>query len=272
MMDRMTSKGKGVLIEEIMDDHVNDAIGKKFDGASRNSGKLPLLIFHHTTQVGKDRTVVANDFCIFDSENEFPPSWFTKIMLAYRTKRPSDEFEFRKLLKEIDHVFDLVMDEILFYGSNEVNFERGMDGLDFEHEMDELLYYGPNEVDFEQGIDGLNFEHEMDELLFYEPNKMLNGKMIQTIMLTSLKSHKRSMTCLLKLIALDKLDQVIEAQYVSNLFAIYDEPSNYEGGVVLVEVVAKEMVVEEAFDGDDGEQVVFNGDAIPNEVYDVMVA
>nr|GEX64914.1 hypothetical protein [Tanacetum cinerariifolium] len=265
MMERMTSKGKGVLIKEIMDDHVNDAIGKKFDGASRNSGKLPLLIFHHTTQVRKDGTVVANDFCIFDSENEFPPPWFTKIMLADRTKRPSDEFEFRKLLKEIDHVFDLgmdgvdfeqAMDEILFYGPNEVNFERGMDGLDFEHEMDELLYYGPNEVDFEQGMDGLNFEHKMDKLLFFKPNK----------------SHKRSMTCLLKLIALDELDQVIEAQYVSNLFAIYDEPSNDEGGVVPVEVVTKEMVVEEAFDGDDGEQVVFDGDAIPTEVYDVMVA
>ncbi|GKD98861.1 hypothetical protein Tco_1382758, partial [Tanacetum coccineum] len=40
MIERMTSKGKGVVIEEIMD---HDVVGKEFDNESGNSGKLRLL-------------------------------------------------------------------------------------------------------------------------------------------------------------------------------------------------------------------------------------
>ncbi|GJU71011.1 hypothetical protein Tco_1262416 [Tanacetum coccineum] len=67
--------------------------------------------------------------------------------------------------------------------------------------------------------------------------------------------------------ALDELDQVIEAQDVSNLFVIYDQPIDDEGSVVPFEVVAEEMVEDEAFDG---EQVVYV-DVIPDEVYAAMV-
>ncbi|GJX94245.1 hypothetical protein Tco_0348831 [Tanacetum coccineum] len=235
MMERMTSKGKGTLIQEIMDDDVNDVVRKEFDGDSGNSGKLPLLIFHQTTQVGKDGTIVANDFCIFDLENEFPPPWFTEIMLADKTKRPSDKFKFRKLLEEIDHVGWMVsilnkeMDEILFYGQSEVNFEHGIDGLNFEQEIDELLFYETNEVDFEQGMDGLNFEQEMD------------GMMVLALM-------ERK--------ALDKLNTVIEAQDVSDLIAIYDEPIDDEGDVVPVEVMLEDQ----------------DGDVILTKAYNVMVA
>nr|GEZ59507.1 zinc finger, CCHC-type [Tanacetum cinerariifolium] len=37
MMERMEIMGKGVLIEEIMDDKVNHAVGKEFDGENGNS-------------------------------------------------------------------------------------------------------------------------------------------------------------------------------------------------------------------------------------------
>ncbi|GJY66089.1 hypothetical protein Tco_0468327 [Tanacetum coccineum] len=99
MPERMASKGKGVLIEENVDHDVNDVVGKEFDGDTKNSGKLPLLTFHYTSQVGKDGTVVANEFCVFYSHNEFLPPWSTEIMLANKTKRLSDEFEFRKLVE-----------------------------------------------------------------------------------------------------------------------------------------------------------------------------
>ncbi|GJS62015.1 RNA-directed DNA polymerase, eukaryota, reverse transcriptase zinc-binding domain protein [Tanacetum coccineum] len=107
MMERMTSKGKGVVIEEIMDHDVNDVVGKEFDSESGNSGKLPLLEWHQSSQAGKDETVVNNDFCVFNSDNEFPPPWSAERMNANRAQRMSDEFEFKKLLAEIDHEFGL---------------------------------------------------------------------------------------------------------------------------------------------------------------------
>ncbi|GJW73730.1 hypothetical protein Tco_0133100 [Tanacetum coccineum] len=42
MIEGMTSKGKGVMIEEIMDHDVNDVVGKEFDSENGNSRKLPL--------------------------------------------------------------------------------------------------------------------------------------------------------------------------------------------------------------------------------------
>ncbi|GJY63307.1 hypothetical protein Tco_0464767 [Tanacetum coccineum] len=126
MMKRMTSKGKGVVTEEFMDHDVNDVVGKEFDGESGNNGKLPLLEWNQSTQDGKDETLVDNDFCVFDSDNKFPPPWSVEIMIAYRTKRLSVEFEFKKLMAEIDHVFELEnssQDSVEF--PNEVNFEQG---------------------------------------------------------------------------------------------------------------------------------------------------
>nr|GEX02907.1 hypothetical protein [Tanacetum cinerariifolium] len=65
-------------------------------------GKLPLLEWNQSIQAGKDGTVVANEFCVFDSENEFPPPWSPETIIASWIIRPSYEFEFRKLLEEMD--------------------------------------------------------------------------------------------------------------------------------------------------------------------------
>ncbi|GJS25157.1 hypothetical protein Tco_0453789 [Tanacetum coccineum] len=110
-MEQMTSKAKGVVIEEIIDHDVNDVVGKDFDGESGNSGKLSLLKWNQSNQVRNSGTVVDNYFCVFDYENDFPPPWSIEIMIANRTKRLSDEFKFRKLLIEIDHG----MEELLYY-------------------------------------------------------------------------------------------------------------------------------------------------------------
>ncbi|GJV13117.1 hypothetical protein Tco_1354658 [Tanacetum coccineum] len=136
------------------------------------------------------------------------------------------------------------------YGVESVS-QAGNDGTvvanDFH--MDELLLYEPNEVDF---------EHGMEELLYYDID---DGASI------SVKEGDDVPTWF----TLDELDQIIEAQDVCDLFAIYDQPIDDEGDVVPVEVVDEEIIKEEAFD----EGVLSassNRDVIPTEMYDAMVA
>ncbi|GJT66933.1 hypothetical protein Tco_1018413 [Tanacetum coccineum] len=233
MMERMKSKGKSVVI--IVDHHVNNVVGKEFDAESENGGKLSLLEWNQSSQAGNDGTVVDNDFCVFDSDNEFPPSWYAERMIANSKKRLNDEFEFRKLLEEIDHVFRL---------------DNSSQDLEFPNEgMEELLYY---DIDYGASINRKEGDLETwfsDE----EPEEISD-------MFADLDQ------------ALDELDQVIEAHDVTDLFAIYDQPIDDERDVVPVEVVAEEMVAEEAFDCNDGKQVVSDEDVIPDEVYDAMVA
>ncbi|GKA53885.1 putative reverse transcriptase domain-containing protein [Tanacetum coccineum] len=62
-------------------------------------------------------------------ETVFPPPWSTEIMIANRTKKLSDEFVFRKLLEEIDHMFGL---ENSSQDSPEFPNEVDFDDVDFE--------------------------------------------------------------------------------------------------------------------------------------------
>lgn len=100
MMDRMMTKGKGVVIEEIVDDDVNEAAGKGVDGETGNSGKLLLLEWHKTSQPEK-----AGPVFYTDSDSDFLPTFCAEKkskMIANHTKRMSDEYQFRRLLEEID--------------------------------------------------------------------------------------------------------------------------------------------------------------------------
>ncbi|PWA66746.1 hypothetical protein CTI12_AA324910 [Artemisia annua] len=104
MMERMMSKGKGVVIEEIVDHDVNDDVGKDVDGETRNTGKLLLLEWHkewhETSQPEKAGPIYESD-----SDNGFPPTFCAGKMIANHSKRLSDEFQFRRLLEEIDQEF-----------------------------------------------------------------------------------------------------------------------------------------------------------------------
>ncbi|GKD99574.1 hypothetical protein Tco_1387558 [Tanacetum coccineum] len=176
------------------------------------------------------------------------------------TRRLSDEFEFRKLLAEIDNVFGLdnsSQDEQDV--SNDVSFDDvAFDDVSFD---DVEIYYAIddsasisgksddvptwfNDEDVDQGID-VEWKddpyHNVDE-----PEEISD-------MFADL-DH-----------ALDELNQVIEAQDVSNLFVVYDQPVDDEGGVVPSEVVDEEMVTEETVDGD-------NRVVIPTKVHYDMVA
>ncbi|GKA61383.1 hypothetical protein Tco_0760790 [Tanacetum coccineum] len=83
------------MVAREADDGVNDI---EFGGESGNIGKLPLLEWNKSSQVGKGGTVFDNDFCVFDSNNEFSLPWSTKIMITNRKKTLIGDFEFRKLL------------------------------------------------------------------------------------------------------------------------------------------------------------------------------
>nr|GEW56200.1 hypothetical protein [Tanacetum cinerariifolium] len=222
-MKQMTSKGKGVVIEEIVDHDFNDVVGKDFDGESGNSGKLSLLECNQSCQVGNSGTIVDNDFCVFDSENDFPPPWSVKIMIANRTKRLSDEFKFKKLFIEIDHVFRLE--------------NSSQDSLEL-----------PNDVDFEEG---------MEELLYYDTydGASISGKE------GDLKTWFVD----------EEIDQDIDVEWQDDTYHFVDEPEVpkeiHNTDVVPVNVVAEEMVIKEAVDGDEDEHVVYDGDVIQDELY-----
>ncbi|GKD52779.1 hypothetical protein Tco_1281755, partial [Tanacetum coccineum] len=211
----------------------------EFDGESRNSGKLPLLEWNQSSQARKDETVVDSDFCDFDSYNEFPPPWSAEIMITNRTKRLIGEFEFRKLLAKIDHVFGL---ENSSQDSLEFPYE-----VDFKQEMEELLNYRPNEV---------NFEQRMEELLYYDTydGANISGKegdletwfsdeeVDQDIyvewqddpyrLVDELEESEEISDMFAKINqAMDELDQVTEAKYVTDSFTIYDQAIDDEGDV-----------------------------------------
>ncbi|GKA27173.1 hypothetical protein Tco_0713341 [Tanacetum coccineum] len=246
IIERMKSKGKAVLIEEIMDHDVNDAVGKDLDADSGNIGRIPLVTFHQTNHVGKDGTIVATDFHVCESDNEFPPPWSIERFLEDRTRRLSDEFEFKKLLAEIDHEFGL---------------DNSNDSASITGKSDDVPTWF-NDEDVDQGID-VEWKndpyHNVDE-----PEEISD-------MFADL-DH-----------ALDKLNQVIEAQDVSNLFVVYDQPVDDEGGMVPsevmledqfgngipVEVVAKDKVAKGTIVGSSGED---RDVVIPHEVYAAMVA
>ncbi|GJY23107.1 transposase, MuDR [Tanacetum coccineum] len=268
MMERMTSNGKAMLIEEIMNHDVNDVIGKEVDVDIGNSGKLPLVTFHQTNHVGNDGTVVANDFCVFDSDNEFPPPWSAEKMIEDKTKKLSGEFEFRKLLAEINHEFRLnnpSQDE------QDVSNDVVFDNVSF----DDLLYYDTNDGAIISG-------KSKDVPTWFSDEDVDQGIYIEW---QDEPYHNVDETEEISIMFAD-LDQVIEAQDVSDLFAIYDQLIDNE------EVFFDEVIPTKVYDAmfaqygvlapGDANMIPYevyvvmledqDGDVIPVEVYDVMVA
>ncbi|GJZ64337.1 hypothetical protein Tco_0620758 [Tanacetum coccineum] len=118
MMEGMMSKGKSVVIKEIV--YAHDVVRKDL------VVKVKTVVNYHSNEAGKDGTAVetkteastskqaplfkgshVNDFGVFDYDNEFRPTWSAERMNEKRANRMSDEFEFRKLLAEIDNRFGL---------------------------------------------------------------------------------------------------------------------------------------------------------------------
>ncbi|GJT71130.1 hypothetical protein Tco_1030416 [Tanacetum coccineum] len=133
---------------------------KEFDGESGDNGKLPLSEWNQFIQAGKDGTIIDNDFCVFDFDNEFTPPWSAKIMIANRTKRLSDKFEFRKLLGE--RAFVLCTYESWF-SDEEVDHDKDVEWQDDRYhlvdEPKELEEISDMFVELDQAM------HELDKVI-----------------------------------------------------------------------------------------------------------
>ncbi|GKD33782.1 hypothetical protein Tco_1249291 [Tanacetum coccineum] len=105
MMERMMSKGNGVVIEEIIEVHdLNDAIRKEFDSESGNNASTSKLA--HLSDGSYD-----NDFSVFESVNGFPPPRFAKRMNDIREVEQDNDVDWkhdpRHLADEPKEIIDL---------------------------------------------------------------------------------------------------------------------------------------------------------------------
>ncbi|GJW23841.1 hypothetical protein Tco_0037652 [Tanacetum coccineum] len=132
-MEQVTSKGKAVLIEEIVDHDVNDVVRKELDADSGNSGKIPLVTFHQTNHVRKYVTIVATNFR--DEQDVLNDVNFNDVVF--------DDVSF----DDVDFD-DVSFDDIEF---DVIDFNVGIDDLNFEQELEEVLYYA---TDYSASISG----------------------------------------------------------------------------------------------------------------------
>nr|GEV81602.1 vacuolar proton-inorganic pyrophosphatase [Tanacetum cinerariifolium] len=191
--------------------------------------------WNQSSQAGKDGTVVANEFCVFDYDNKLSPLWSTKIMLENRTKGLSDEFEFRNLLEEIDH---------------------GMYGADFEQEMDELLFYRPNKAGFVQ---------RMEKLLYYDID---DGASITLDELDQvIEAQDVSYLFVIYDQLIDDEWDVVQVEVVAKQMVAKEafDSDDADDEDVIPTKVYDAIVAQEMLKGQDG-------DVIPTEVYDAMIA
>ncbi|PWA71624.1 hypothetical protein CTI12_AA253300 [Artemisia annua] len=257
MMERMMTKGKGVVIEEIVDHDVNDDVGKDVDGETGNTRKILLLEWHkewHKTS----RPEKAGPLYDTDSDNGFPPTFCAEKMIANHSKRLSDEFEFRRLLEDIDQ-------EFMVEDSSENSLES-TDVLDFDNayyddtsdgctisgkEGDLHTWISDEEVD--QGID-VDWTGDPYHLVDVpEPEEMYAIEEPQEISDMFAEIDQ----------ALDELDDVVAAEEGTEMYAIFAEPISFS--LVPLVVVSEEMFAILDVDGVDGEQRVCDEDVIPDE-------
>ncbi|GJW06983.1 ty3-gypsy retrotransposon protein, partial [Tanacetum coccineum] len=151
---------------------------------------------------------------------------------------------------DLDYIGDNDEQDIL----NDVNFndvvfdDVSFDDVDFDDvSFDDIEF---DVIDFNVRIDDLNFEQELEEVLYYatDDSASISGKSGDVPTWFSDED----------------VDQGIDVEWKDDSYHSVDEPEEIRG-VVPSEVVVEEMVAEGTADGDDG-------DVIPTNMYDVMVA
>ncbi|PWA49281.1 hypothetical protein CTI12_AA481420 [Artemisia annua] len=266
MMERMMTKGKGVVIEEIVDHDVNDAVGKDVDGETGDTGKLLLLEWHKewhkTSQPEK-----AGPLYDTDSDNGFPPTFYAKKMIANHSKRLSDEFQLRRLLEEIDQEF-MVEDssEDSLYSKYVLDFDDAYyddtsDGCTINGKEGDLhTLISDEEVD--QGID-VDWTDDPYHLVDVpEPEEMYA---IEEPQEPEVPQEISDMFAEIDQ-ALDELDDVVAAEEGTEMYAIFAEPISFS--LVPLVVIGEETF---AILDVDGEQRVCDGAMIPDEQCDEVV-
>ncbi|PWA44826.1 hypothetical protein CTI12_AA523050 [Artemisia annua] len=260
MMERMMTKGKGVVIEEIVDHDVNDAVGKEVDGETGNTGKLLLLEWHKechkTSQPEK-----AGPLYDTDSDNDFPPTFCAEKMIANHSKRLSDEFQFSRLLEEIDQEF---MEEDSSEDSLESTYVLDFDDVYYDVTSDGCTISGKegflhtwiSDEEVDQGID-VDWNDDPYHLVdVHEPEEMYAVEEPQEISDMFAEIDQ----------ALDEFDYVVAAEEGTEMYAIFAEPISFS--LVPLVVVGEEtfaILDVDGVDGDDGEQRVCDEAVIPDD-------
>ncbi|PWA97306.1 hypothetical protein CTI12_AA030120 [Artemisia annua] len=258
MMERMMSKGKGVVIEEIVDHNVNDDVGKDVNGETGNTGKLLLLEWHkewhETSQPEK-----AGPLYDSDSDNGFPPTFCAEKMIANNSKRLSDEFQFRRLLEEIDQEF-MVEDssEYSLESTDVLAFDDAYYGCTISGKEGDLhTWISDEEVDQGKDVDWNDDPYHLVDVP--EPEEM------HAIEEPQEPEEPQEISDMFAEIdqALDELDDVVAAGEGTEVYALFAEPISFSS-VPLV-VVGEERFAILDVDGDDGEQRVRDEDVILDE-------
>ncbi|PWA52915.1 transposase, MuDR [Artemisia annua] len=260
MMKRMMSKGNGVVIEEIVDQDVNDDVGKDVDGETGNTGKLLLLEWHkdwhETSQPEK-----AGPLYDSASDNGFPATFCAKKMIANHSKRLSDEFQFRRLLKEIDQ-------EFMVEDSSEDSLES-TDVLDFDDayydDTSDGCTISGKEGDLHTWISDEEVDQEKDVDWTYDPYHLVDvpePEEMHAIEEPQEPQEPQEISDMFAEIdqALDELDDVVAAGEGTEVYALFAEPISFS----LVPLVCAEVV-------GDGEQRVCDGAVIPDDQCAVVV-
>nr|GFA66593.1 hypothetical protein [Tanacetum cinerariifolium] len=150
MMKVVFGKGKGVVIEEIIeDDEVNEASKTGCRGQS-------LLLNENDVQTGNMDSTSKVDHppwsfgSLSDSDIGEHPPWSSESMNEKRNKRRSEEFRFRIQLFENDFAFGLDLSQDLIYMTKVVKAEQ---------EMQDPVYYNFHPLmydsDYDRSISGL---------------------------------------------------------------------------------------------------------------------
>ncbi|PWA89001.1 transposase, MuDR [Artemisia annua] len=227
MMERMMSKGKGVVIEEIVDHDVNDDVGKDVAGETGNTGKLLLLEWHkewhETSQPDKAGPIYDSD-----SDNGFPPTFCAGKMIANHSKRLSDEFQFRRLLEEIDQEFmvedssedSLESTDVLDF--DDAYYDDTSDGCTISGKEGDLhTWISDEEVDQGKDVDWTDDPYHLVDVP--EPEEM------HAIEEPQEPEEPQEISDMFAEIdqALDELDDVVAAGEGTKVYAIFAEPISF---------------------------------------------
>ncbi|PWA45148.1 hypothetical protein CTI12_AA513730 [Artemisia annua] len=257
------SKGKGVVIEEIVDHDVNDDVGKDVDGETGNTGKLLLLEWHkewhETSQPEKAGPIYDSD-----SDNGFPPTFCTGKMIANHSKRLSDEFQFRGLLEEIDQEFMVEdssedsLESIDVLDFDDAYYDETSDGCTISGKEGDLhTWISDEEVDQGKDVDWTHDPYHLVDVP--EPEEM------HAIEEPQEPEEPQEISDMFAEIdqALDELDDIVAAGEGTEVYALFAEPISFS--LVPLVVVGEERFAILDVDGVDGEQRIRYEDVILDE-------
>ncbi|PWA41920.1 hypothetical protein CTI12_AA549650 [Artemisia annua] len=197
-----------------------ESAGKGVDGETGNNGKLLLLEWHKTSQPDKAGPVYDSD-----SDNGFPPTFSAGKMIANHSKRLSDEFEFRRLLVEIDQEF---MGEDSSEDSLEATYVVEFDDAYYDDTSDGCTISG-KEGDLHTWISDQEVKKGKDVDWTDDPYHLVDVPEPEEMYAIEEPKEPQDICDMFAEIdqALDELDDVVAAGEGTEVYAIFAEPISF---------------------------------------------